>query len=65
MNLARRINALEARQPDGLSLAAKAWLGQPLSDAEQMAFKERSTPDLSTIDTSSWSQELKTWLDVE
>ena len=63
----RRVTYLEQSGPLCLSPAVKAWLGWSLTAAEQHALdaREVSTIDLGTIDTSTWSKELKAWLGVE
>lgn len=62
MTLTRRVSQLEASRPAGLSPHAKTWLGQPLTPAEQAEVDAEPVPDLSAIDTSGYSRELKTWL---
>lgn len=64
--LAKRLDALEVGTA-GLSPACKAWLGQPLTAAEQEALDaERGAgADRAPIDRTGWSRELKAWLGVE
>ena len=61
-SLMKRVEALEGKAAV-VSPAVKRWLGWPLTEAEQVAADAHDT-DLSNIDTSNWSQEVKTWLGV-
>jgi hypothetical protein len=63
--LRRRIEVLEGAGVAGLSLVARRWLGWPLTDGErQIAVAETTAISHTSIDTSGWSKELKTWLGV-
>lgn len=60
MRLSKRISAIEAVSSAGLSNAARRWLGLPAKDDPH---GEEFDP--ASIDTSTWSQELKAWLGVD
>ena len=62
--LNNRVAALETGNGSELSPAAKAWLGQPLTDGERAALATDRPVDSRDIDTSTWSKELKAWLGI-
>lgn len=62
--LQRRLAALEASQPVGLSPRVRQWLGWPLTDAEQQLADEQAPQDCADVDTSGLSQEMEAWLGV-
>ncbi len=65
--LHKRLDALEVTEKPQLSPGAKQWLGLPLTPDEeaQLAADAGVETDWDAIDTSDWSQELKTWLGVD
>ncbi len=64
--LSNRVATLERGRSPALSPAVKAWLGWPLTDAEQQVLNDGGDlGDTAEIDTSTWSKELKAWLGVE
>lgn len=58
-----RIAALETDEV-GLTPAVKAWLGQPLTEAEQRSRDECAgvDPGFDDYDTSAMSADMKDWL---
>jgi len=58
----RRIAALEVGNATNLSPAAKAWLGWPLTEAEQQALDD---PEPTDIDASKLSAPMKAWLGID
>ncbi|WP_338468955.1 hypothetical protein V3I01_13515 [Sphingomonas sp. gentR] len=62
MMIRKRLAALEARKiGDGLSLAARAWLGHTLTSDERTV-AERETAASMPVDWSRISKEATTWL---
>lgn len=64
-SLERRVRAMEARQPVAMSPAVKAWLGQPLTDAERQDMETADPVDLSDINTSRLPADVRAWLGLE
>lgn len=60
-----RIAALE-KDEIGLTPAVKAWLGHPLTEAEQRSLDEGAgiDPGFDEYDTGNLSAEMKQWLGV-
>lgn len=62
MMIKKRLVALEARATgDGLSLAARAWLGHTLT-SEERTVAEREAAESMPVDWSHISKEATTWL---
>ena len=65
MRLKQRLNRL--KQADGLADACpsvKAWLGWPLTAAEQREVEADAgvEPDWDAVDTSDWTADERDWL---
>lgn len=59
--LSKRLRTLESREPTTLSPAVRAWLGEPITAAEQRAIEDCA--DLGATDRAGFTAEMVAWLD--
>ena len=63
--LEKRLDALEAGQGKSRAHPAiRRWLGIPLTAAEEKEADAYVAPDISIVDWSQYSQEVRDWLQV-
>lgn len=67
MKLTARLDRLERTDGADLPPAVKAWLGQPLSEAELATLDDEAgmDPDFDEIDMAKLSAEMREWLSMD